>query len=57
MWRVRIEHRTSHSVSISIILDCLVTDILVDLYERATASGKTVPISSSSSVNTRCVLC
>jgi hypothetical protein len=44
-------------LTITIALGCLVIDTFMNLYERATASGKTVPINSSSSVNTKCVLC
>lgn len=44
-------------LTITIALECLVIDTSMNLYERATASGKTVPINSSNSVNTKCVLC
>jgi hypothetical protein len=39
------------------ILNRFVINLIVKLYGRVTASGKTVPISSSNSVNTKCVLC
>jgi hypothetical protein len=54
---MRVNDQTSHKSSNTIILECFVTNTSFDLYERATASGKTVPINSSSSVNTKCVLC